>query len=89
MQRTGNPNINTKFYWDATYEDVTKREEYQIDTTELEHPVNVNGVFVYPTKRFSTAVAMVREGDKTIDIGCGTGGFARIVTGKQIGRAHV
>ena len=82
MQRTGNPNINTKFYWDATYEDVTKREEYQIDTTELEHPVNVNGVFVYPTKRFSTAVAMVREGDKTIDIGCGTGGFARRVLEK-------
>lgn len=82
MQRTGNPNVNTKFYWDSTYEDVVKREEYQVDSTELEHPVVVNNAFIYPTKRFSTAVAMVREGDKTIDIGCGTGGFVKRVLEK-------
>lgn len=82
MQRTGNPNLNTKFYWDTTYEDVQKRQEYQVNTEEIEHPVVVNNIPVYPTRRFSTAVAMVRDGDKTIDIGCGTGGFVRRVLEK-------
>ena len=82
MKRTGNLDINTKYYWDQTYGDKQKRAEYNVDSEDMDHPVNIDGVFIYPTKRFSTAVGFVNEGDKVLDIGCGTGTFIKKVLDK-------
>lgn len=39
----------------------------------LDHPIVCNNVFVHPSKRFSTLVDNIKEGDKLLDIGCGVG----------------
>ena len=82
MRKTGNPNINTKFYWDNIYADRDRIDRYEAESGELDHPVIIDGNFIYPSKRFSTAVDMVSEGDKVLDIGCGTGAFIKRVLNK-------
>lgn len=82
MKRTNNLDVNTKFYWDSIYSDIGKREQYNVESGDLDHPVNVNGMFIYPSKRFITAVELVKEGDKVLDIGCGTGTFIKRVIEK-------
>lgn len=77
MKKTGNLDVNTKFYWDNVYGDINKQKQYDVESGYLDHPVNVNGMFIYPSRRFSTAVNLIKDGEKVLDIGCGTGSFIR------------
>lgn len=84
MKKTGNLNINTKFYWDyaynnSTFEDILEREANK--TNKWAHNL-VQGCGVRPTKRFLTALNYVKDGDKVLDIGCGWGHFTEIVIDK-------
>jgi 2-polyprenyl-3-methyl-5-hydroxy-6-metoxy-1,4-benzoquinol methylase len=82
MKKTGNLDVNTKFYWDNIYGDIDKRKQYDVESGDLDHPVTVNGIFIYPSKRFDTAVTLIKDGEKVLDIGCGTGSFVRRVLEK-------
>jgi 2-polyprenyl-3-methyl-5-hydroxy-6-metoxy-1,4-benzoquinol methylase len=82
VKRTNNLNVNTKYYWDDVYGTVSKRDEYNIESGDMDHPMNVGDKFIYPSRRFNTAVEQVKEGDKVLDIGCGTGKFVEKVINK-------
>lgn len=76
MKATGNPNINTRSYWNGIYADTKKRMEYAAQGTSLN---NVGGNWIAPTKRFETALSHIKPGDRVLDIGCGVGVFTSLV----------
>lgn len=80
MKRTANNNINTKLYWDGIYTDKNDMKDY--DTEDLDYPISDGDSFIYPSKRFTTAVSLIKEGERVLDIGCGPGNFVKRVLDK-------
>lgn len=81
MNKTGNPNINTKEYWNMIYSDPVKKSNYMAqDTSETISEANYK---IKPTMRFETALGQVNDGDKVLDIGCGVGKFCELVYSRK------
>lgn len=76
MKTTGNPNINTKVYWNTIYGTPQKRAQYAAQGTDV---VRVENNFIQPTTRFAQALDLVKAGDRVLDIGCGVGVFTQLV----------
>lgn len=81
MQKTNNPNINSKNYWNSVYGSEEERAVYaaqgtdkgSIELSDHNHASSVK------TERFNTAIKFITDGDKVIDIGCGVGVFTNLV----------
>lgn len=81
MRHTGNPNINSKNYWNTIYGDDASRATYASQGTDSGHIKVSEQIHASSTKttRFSTALSHVKPGDKVLDIGCGVGVFTELV----------
>jgi len=76
MKRTGNPNINTKVYWNHVYGDESKRREYLSQGMCVNAIDNLNQS---PTYRFVRTLEEIKDGDKFVDMGCGVGALTTMV----------
>lgn len=72
MKRLSRTNINTKEYWNNAYLDADRVKRYD---TELELLENND-------HRFHLALSHIKNGDKVLDIGCGTGWFCKFIKDK-------
>ena len=82
MQRTDNVNVNTKRYWEDVYSDPEKIEMCETESIGADHPIVIGNKWVFPSNRLLFLASMVREHEKIIDIGCGTGTIVRKVLEK-------
>jgi SAM-dependent methyltransferase len=76
MKPTGNPDLNSKTYWNSIYSNEQKRAEYEAQGTAQ---AQVGDMYIKPTTRFAEAVKWVADGDKFLDIGCGVGQMTELV----------
>lgn len=80
MQKTNNPNINTRTYWNQVYGTPQKRAQYAAQGTDkpITTPDGMHHAAV-KTNRFTKTLEYIKPYDAVLDIGCGVGVFTRLV----------
>ena len=84
MKKTGNENINTKFYWDFIYSTKTYMEDLEKLANKSGRWINdpISQCSIRPSNRFETALGLVKDKERVLDLGCGYGIFAEMVINK-------